>query len=532
MSDIDNEAAPEAEPIVIHPELQGDGREFGEPVFERRTQRRRQTDPDDSVIPSGRLAADGESYSPPELSAGETKRAFSLDALRGLFLLSMTFGFTIANEHLPAWMYHRQFDPQDNVINVFGISWRDLAYASFLFTMAAAIPLTLTRRMDHGEPELGIIFAALRRAFMLIVFALMVAHSNTFFLGYTDTGRVMALLGFGLMWLVFTRRRKDWSATRFSILNKIGWVATIAFLALSPLAYGKSFTFERIDDIIVGLAFAALTGSLIWYFTRTRIQLRLAILAAVVALYFGSRQGGWIQDFWYNSPFPYLVAPSMLSLLTVVIPGTIAGDLLLGWMRSGESREGGTRTWTSGRIGLLSAICIAITPIVTVGMYNRWVEATTLIVLALLGAGLALVRGARTPGEMLVRRLFLWGSLWLVFGLFLEPAEGGIRKVPETLSYFFTVTGTTSLLLVAMTAIVDVLDKRKYVRLLIDLGHNPLLCYVMFTAFLNSFLELIHPLQPVLQGSPGESVLRSIIVTVVTVLLVRYFTRRRIFWRT
>ena len=56
-----------------------------------------------------------------------------------------------------------------------------------------------------------------------------------------------------------------------------------------------------------------------------------------------------------------------------------------------------------------------------------------------------------------------------------------------------------------MAAIIDVLDKRRFVRLLIDLGHNPLLCYVMFTVFLNSLFELIHPLQPVLQGSPGES---------------------------
>ena len=31
---------------------------------------------------------------PPELSAATPRRAFALDALRGLFLVSMTFGFT------------------------------------------------------------------------------------------------------------------------------------------------------------------------------------------------------------------------------------------------------------------------------------------------------------------------------------------------------------------------------------------------------------------------------------------------------
>lgn len=522
----------DVQPIVIHPELQGDGRAFEEPVLERRTMRRRKTDSDDSAIPGGRLAADGESYSPPELSAGEAKRAFSLDALRGLFLLSMTFGFTIMSEDLPAWMYHRQFDRHDQLVNVYGISWRDLAYASFLFTMAAALPLTLTRRMDNGEPEIGIVMAAFRRAFLLIVFAMLVASSNTYFLGYTDSARLLALLGFGVMWLVFTRRRKDWSPRRYKILNRAGWVAVILFLALSPLAYGKTFSLTRTDDIIMGLAVAAFFGSLIWYFTRNHLEWRLAILAGVVAMYLGARQDGWLQQFWYASPFPWLFTPSQLSLLCVVIPGTIAGDHLLKWMRSGEQAHSVPRIWAGGRILLLSALCIAITPIITAGLYNRWVEETTLVTAALVIAGFFLVRSPRTAGEQLLRNLFVWAALWLMLGLFLEPAEGGIRKVPETLSYFFTVTGSTAMLLVAMAAIIDLLDKRRFVHALIDLGHNPLLTYVLFTVFLNSLFELIPPLRTVLEGSPGESILRSIISTVVVVIIVRFFTRRRIFWRT
>lgn len=301
---------------------------------------------------------------------------------------------------------------------------------------------------------------------------------------------------------------------------------------MSPLAYGKSFTFTQNDDIITGLAFAALSGSLIWYFTRTKLQWRLAILAGVVALYVSAHQDGWVQQFYYSSPIPGIIDTSMLSLLAVVIPGTIAGDILLRWMRSGEGEQSVPRLWTNACILLLSTMCCALTPIVTVGLYNRWVGATTLVVTALVIAGFALVRSPRTAGETLLRNLYMWAALWLMLGLFLEPSEGGIRKVPETLSYFFTVTGTTSMLLVAMAALVDLLKKRRFVHLLIDLGHNPLLTYVVFTVFLNSAFELIHPLQPVLEGSPGESILRSIIMTVITVVIVRFFTRRRIFWRT
>lgn len=523
----------EVQPIVIHPEIQGDGRPFGEPELERRVHRRRSTDIDSSAIPAGRLEPDGETYSPPELSSAEPKRAFSLDALRGLFLLSMTFGFTISSEHLPRWMYHRQFSPiGDVLVNVPGISWRDLAYASFLYTMAAALPLTLSRRMEHGELELGIVMAIVRRGFMLVVFALLVGHANTFFLGYTQSGRVLALVGFAIMWMVFTRRRKDWNPTVFKAVNRFGWIAAIAFLALSPLVYGKTFTPQRSDDIIMGLAFAAFTGSFIWYFTRDKMHWRLAILAGAVAMYLGSKNDGWLQDFWYDSPFPWLYQPSQLSLLCVVIPGTIAGDYLLRWMRAPKEKPLAVPNWSNGRLMLLATICALVTPLVTWGMYNRLVGATTAAVFVICVCGLILVRSPKTVGETLLRQLFLWGSLWLMLGLFLEPAEGGIRKVPETLTYFFTVTGMTSLLLVAFATVIDLLNKRRYVRALIDLGHNPLLCYVLFTVFLNSLFELIPPLRPVLQGTPQESVIRSVLSTIMVVLLVRLATRRRIFWRT
>ena len=522
----------EPQPIVIHPELQGDGRPVGEPQLERRVQRRRATDTDMSVIPAGRLEPDGESFSPPELSSGEAKRALSLDALRGLFLLSMTFGFTIMSEKLPQWMYHRQMSPTDQFINVPGISWRDLAYVSFLFTMSAALPLTLTRRMDHGELEVGIIISMFRRFFMLFVFALLVGHSNTYFLGYTQPARVLAITGFVIMCLIFTRRRKDWNPTTYKLLNRFGWLAAIAFFAFSPLVYGKQFSLDRADDIIVGLAFAALTGSLTWYFTREKLQWRLAVLAGAAAMYLGSRNEGWLQEFWYSSSFPAIYQWSEISLLCIVIPGTIAGDHLLRWMKAPPEKQLAVPNWSNGRLTLLSAICLIITPLVVWGMYNRLVGVTTAAVFVLCICGTILVRSPRSSGENLIRQLFLWGTLWLMIGLFLEPSEGGIRKVPETLSYFFTVTGTTSLLLVAFAAIIDLLKKRRFISALIDLGHNPLLCYVLFTVFLNSLFELIPAVRPVLQGSPGESILRSILSTVLVVLIVRFATRRRIFWRT
>src|SRR5205814_2473020 len=117
--------------------------------------------------------------------------------------------------------------------------------------------------------------------------------------------------------------------------------------------------------------FASVAGSLIWYFTRGNMLARLAFLAAAVALYLGAKQDGWVQNWWYSSAVPWAFSPSRLSLLTVVIPGTIAGDCILQWMRSSQGDATATTPWKQGRVWALTFLCIAITPVVVVGMYNR-----------------------------------------------------------------------------------------------------------------------------------------------------------------
>jgi predicted acyltransferase len=463
-------------------------------------------------------------------TAPATTRASSLDALRGLFLVVMTLGFTIHGRYFPDWMYHRQFPPPGDFVAIAGLTWRDLAYAAFLFTMAAALPITLSRRIDRGETEVSIFVAILRRFALLFLFALLIGHANTYFIGYTQEARGIALLGFAIMFIAFTRRPPAWSATRFRILNRAGWVAAVVFLLLSPYAYASTFSPERRDDIIAGLAFAALSGSVVWYLTRNNLNARLAILAAAVALHLGARSEGWIQDWWWSSPAPWLMRPSSLSLLAVVIPGTIAGDLLLRWMRSGAPRR--EISWSQFRLGALSLLCIATVPLAVAGLYNRWTLLTTQLVAAICIGGALLTLKPQSESEKLVRQLFIWGSLWLLLGLFLEPAEGGIRKVPETLSYLFTVTGLTTMILVALAIVVDIMGRRGWSRPLIEVGQNPMLAYVLYTVFLNSLLELIPPLRGILRASPGEAMLRSVIMVVLVVVIVQAFTRRKVFWRT
>ena len=528
-SETPQSAGADQDPIVIHPSVHGDEIAEWRPVAPTRPATPIwNTIPDDVPVPGV-----GQSPAPPELAAPvSSRRAFSLDALRGFFLLTMTLGFTAGvAEYYPLWMFHRQ-QPwgAEAPLDVAGISWRDLAYASFLFTMAAALPLTTSRKMEKGALEIQILLAAVKRWALLSFYALLIGHSNTYFLGYTQTARVLSIVGFILMAMVFTRRRSDWDEKKYDIVNRAGWVLAIAFLALTPLTYGKSFSFARNDDVIVGLAFASLIGIVLWYFTRENLQARLAALGVAMALYLGAKGDGWISQWWGDAKLPWLFSPQRLVLLAVVVPGTIMGDIILRWMRAPEE-SGSTRGWSRFRLGGLTLLTLAFTPLVTVGMYNRWVGLTTLLCGAMLAGGAFLIHAPVTATERMMRSMFIWAGIWLMLGLFLDPFENGIRKLPDTLSYFFTITGTTSMLLIALTGIVDGLRHRKWVSVLVDLGHNPLMLYVMYTILINSALELIPPLRGVLRGSFGEAMVRSLLSVGLVILIVRAMSRKRIYWR-
>jgi predicted acyltransferase len=147
-------------------------------------------------------------------------------------------------------------------------------------------------------------------------------------------------------------------------------------------------------------------------------------------------------------------------------------------------------------------------------------------------AGFFLTNNPTTPTERMVRSLYQWAAAWLMLGLVLEPMEGGIRKEPETLTYFFTVTGTTSMLLAGMSALTDGLKLPRSVQVLVDVGQNPLLMYVMFTLLLNSLFTMTPAMEDFLQTSPGISVVRSVLMTLLTVAVVRWVSHKRIYWRT
>lgn len=101
------------------------------------------------------------------------KRIDALDALRGLAVLAMVLSGVIPfNGTLPAWMYHAQFPPPTHQFNpkLSGLTWVDLVFPIFLFSLGIAIPLALSRRLSQGWKTLDMIIGILKRGFLLATF--------------------------------------------------------------------------------------------------------------------------------------------------------------------------------------------------------------------------------------------------------------------------------------------------------------------------------------------------------------------------
>ena len=96
----------------------------------------------------------------------------SIDALRGFAILTMILSGSIAySAVMPAWMFHAQVPPplHQFIPTLPGITWVDLVFPFFLFSMGAAIPLALKKHIDNKSGFKPILKIAIKR-FALLIF--------------------------------------------------------------------------------------------------------------------------------------------------------------------------------------------------------------------------------------------------------------------------------------------------------------------------------------------------------------------------
>jgi predicted acyltransferase len=442
---------------------------------------------------------------------------------------------------LPAWMFHAQVPPPNFKFNpeLPGITWVDLVFPFFLFAMGAAIPLAMASRTARGArwPELTWNF--IRRGFWLGAFAIYVEHIRpwSFATGGVPTAGQFgtAILAFALLFPAMARLPAKWPAWVQEAVRFAGWGGMGLLMMSVRFPDGTRFSKDASDIIILILANVVVMTSAIWLLTRGNRAALCVALALLVGLRYvsahdlpGAAALGW-------SPLPWLFRFGLAVPSIVAVMGLIIGSLLKDWLRNTDLTN--DLGWGAARSGVAALLAFSLTPVVTAGLYARHLALTAGVSLVLVIALWALTARPGKPHERLCRRMLPWGTLFLLVGLLLEPYEGGIKKDPATLSYYFTTAGLATFLLITFTLLFEVFAGwRKALAHVTGAGANPMIAYVAGSNFVGPLLFLtgVNPaINRMLEGrSPWWGFAHAVIVTYVVAVVVTLFTRARIFLRT
>ena len=92
---------------------------------------------------------------------------------------------------------------------------------------------------------------------------------------------------------------------------------------------------------------------------------------------------GWVHEIWRWSPALWIYQLYYLQYLCLVIPGTIAGDLILKWIQnSGPITHAAEKTWPARRMISIGVLMFSFVLVLLVGLKARWLVSTTLLVFA------------------------------------------------------------------------------------------------------------------------------------------------------
>ncbi len=487
------------------------------------------------------------------------KREISLDVLRGLAILGMVLSGTISrNPDLPAWLFHAQIPPPSFAFdpNLPGITWVDLVFPFFLFAMGMAFPFSLNKLCDAGVARKQIIGKIVLRSLKLFFFAVMLGHLSPFHypesLGWIR--HMMGLLAFFGFFMAFSRFPH--LARYEKKLNAGGYIFLAGLLLIRTQVFDLSFSIHSNDIIILVLANMALFGAILWLFTRQNWYLRLGILV----LYFALRlthniDDSWNKLLWDFRPlalpagfFPGLYDsllsigidlkrtvfynPDFLKYLMIVIPGTIAGDLVLA--ARGENSRIQNKNNRAEKAGL--AILLVLNLALNLwGLMGRHLNFVLLMNLISFVAIYGLFRMSGLHGLRKTRMVLLWSIFWMLLGLVFEAWEGGIKKDHATLAYFFFTAGLSGFMILFFQIAEPLFRAEKALGFIGLTGKNPLLGYiaasycimpVLYFAGLLPWMDQWH-----LHWS-WAGVLRGLILTGLMVLLTVLSVHKKYFWKT
>lgn len=471
------------------------------------------------------------------------KRNQSLDALRGFAILTMILSGCIAyGDVLPAWMFHAQVPPPDHkfIPAIPGITWVDLVFPFFLFSMGAAIPLSLKKHIEAKKGFLFVGWFALKRFLLLAFFALFTEHMRAWVIADAPvaTDQLLSLLGFVLLFFQFYENKNERLKTVFLICKIISFGIAVFLLLKLPFWGGTGFDFYKSDIIIMVLANMALFSTLIYYCTAGKPLLRIGILPFIMAIFLAAKEpfGGWAQDiFDFNHigdfKFDWLYKFYFLKYLFIIIPGTIAGEWLMQEVYNDKMKDD-NRDLNTKPENLLAFISIGLVVINLIGLFTRMLLVNVIATTLLCGWSVYLTKSATS--KHFYKNLVAAGTYLLLLGLFFEAYEGGIKKDSSTYSYYFVTSGLAFFSLLLFT----VMAKQKFTRGITSYlalnGKNPMVAYVAGNLILLPLLALtdVKPYWDGMNQSALMGFLKGVVFTAIVSLITVVFVQKKWFWKT
>lgn len=469
-------------------------------------------------------------------------RADSLDALRGFAIFMMVLSGSIVTWVLPAWMSHAQVPPPAGVFDpsVPGITWVDLVFPFFLFSMGAAFPFSVGARLARGTRRSVLALEAVWRGVKLAFFAIFIQHIHPWVMSaggeQTPAMWLVTLAGFVLLFPIYLRLPGNPPAWLRYVVQWTGVALAVALMWWLDCRDGGSFNLYQSNIIILVLANMALFGTIIYIYTINNPVARVAVLPLLMAIILcKTEDGSWQQTVFNWSPAPWLYQFNFVKYLFIIIPGTFAGEYLRRWITDRNTAADRTAPRHGVSTAMVLLLSVALIVVNLCCLFAR--HTVTNLFLSVAMAAMAVFFARRLPSDSKVlMRLVTLGGYLLVTGLFFEAYEGGIRKDPSSFSYYFVTSGLASYCLSAFIIICDIYRCRTLMAPLTMSGKNPMIAYVATSWFIMPLLNLCHLgdsfTLEFFTRSPLLGFLHGFVLTALACMTAMFFTRIRWFWRT
>ena len=421
-------------------------------------------------------------------------------------------------------MFHAQTPPPTYAFNpdVPGITWVDLVFPFFLFTMGAAFPLAMRKRLENGASRWSVTGSLFRRWLTLTIFA--IALGNAYMIGASTRPNIVKgifnVVLWGVMFMSLVRLKDE---KKCRLVNNAGMFLLIVMAVLGVDYMGLKLSRWSSDIIIMILANVAFFGGLLWMFTKDSIRLRWLVLLFIIAIKALSSYTPEVLS-WVPSLgcIGWFFSWGYLQYLIIALAGSIVGDKLLEHSRSGETVSIDKYHIVAGAVALVAML------VQLWGLFTRHILADFII-----SAVLGLVFVALTfKRRNIVSWLGYFGFAFMLVGIIFDPIDGGITKDYCNLSYMITTTGMTAL----TGAFVLALELKWQIkgRGLSGCGQNPMLAYGVTTFVTGPILAMIGIgpwLDAISAGSPFWGVVRGLVYTLLMVAITCFFTKKKLFWR-